>query len=89
MCLLLLIFVINILQEVHPSLPYKNLHKIFYTTEKTLKKCFDPLFSTDPKKFGLGLTIVKGIVETHNGYIEIKSKKDSGTTVNIYFPSVT
>lgn len=57
--------------------------------EKTLKKCFDPLFSTDPKKFGLGLTIVKGIVETHNGYIEIKSKKDSGTTVNIYFPSVT
>jgi len=46
-------------------------------------------FSTDPKKFGLGLTIVKGIVETHNGYIEIKSKKDSGTTVNIYFPSVT
>ncbi|MDI1472606.1 MAG: PAS domain-containing sensor histidine kinase [Thermodesulfovibrio sp.] len=57
--------------------------------EETLKHCFDPLFSTDPKKFGLGLTIVKGIVEAHNGYIEIKSKKDSGTTVNIYFPSVT
>jgi len=36
MCLLLLIFVINILQEVHPSLPYKNLHKIFYTTKKTV-----------------------------------------------------
>jgi integrase len=35
MCLLLLIFVINILQEVHPSLPYKNLHKIFYTTKRS------------------------------------------------------
>jgi len=57
--------------------------------EETLKHCLDPLFSTDPKKFGLGLTIVKAIVEAHNGHIEIKSKRDSGTTVNIYFPSAT
>jgi len=36
MCLLLLIFVINPLQEIHPFLPYKNLHRIFYTTSPFL-----------------------------------------------------
>lgn len=57
--------------------------------EETLKKCFEPLFTLDPRRFGLGLSIVKNIVQKHNGSIEIKSYKNSGTTVKIYFPSAT
>ncbi len=57
--------------------------------KETLKKCFEPLFTLDPRKFGLGLSIVKNIIQKHNGFIEIKSYQDSGTTVKIYFPSAT
>lgn len=57
--------------------------------EETLQKCFEPLFTHDPRKFGLGLSIVKNIVQKHNGFIEIKSSPNSGTTVKIFFPSAT
>ena len=36
---------------------------------------------------GIGLAIVKKIVENHNGYITVKSKLNVGTTFNIYLPS--
>lgn len=55
-------------------------------SDKVLKKCFEPFFTTDPSKFGLGLTIVKNIVEKMNGSLEIKSEPSLGTTVRVYFP---
>jgi len=57
--------------------------------EETLKRCFEPLFTHDPRKFGLGLSIVKNIVQKHNSFIEIKSSPNVGTTVKIIFPSAT
>ncbi|MCS7163648.1 MAG: ATP-binding protein [Thermodesulfovibrio sp.] len=57
--------------------------------EETLKRCFEPLFTQDPRRFGLGLSIVKNIVQKHNGFIEIESSPSTGTTVRIFFPSVT
>lgn len=52
-----------------------------------LKKCFEPFFSTNPQKLGIGLTLVKNIIEMHDGSVEIESQPDSGTTVKIYFPA--
>ncbi|GAQ94843.1 PAS domain S-box-containing protein [Thermodesulfovibrio aggregans] len=57
--------------------------------EETLQRCFEPLFTQDPRKFGLGLPIVKNIIQKHNGTIEIKSSPNAGTTVKILFPSAT
>ncbi|WP_353684196.1 ATP-binding protein [Thermodesulfovibrio sp. 3907-1M] len=57
--------------------------------KETLEKCFEPLFTQDPRKFGLGLSIVKNIVQKHNGFIEVKSSPHAGTTVKIFFPSAT
>ncbi len=57
--------------------------------KETLQKCFEPLFTQDPRRFGLGLSIVKNIVQKHNGFIEVKSSPDAGTTVKIFFPSAT
>ncbi len=40
----------------------------------------------DTKGSGLGLTLVKHIVEAHNGKIEVKSKLGEGSAFRIFFP---
>jgi signal transduction histidine kinase len=55
--------------------------------EKYLNKVFDPYFTYNkPFGTGLGLTLAKKIVESHNGFIEITSKEGIGTSVNLYLP---
>jgi PAS domain S-box-containing protein len=49
-------------------------------------RVFDPLFSTKSFGIGLGLPIVKGIMEQHSGGVEISSQRDVGTTVVLWLP---
>jgi signal transduction histidine kinase len=49
-----------------------------------IERIFDPMFSTHREGCGLGLSIVKRIVESHNGSIDVMSSAD-GTTFNIRF----
>ncbi|MCX5749584.1 MAG: ATP-binding protein [Candidatus Saganbacteria bacterium] len=51
-----------------------------------LSKIFDPFFSLRYGGTGLGLTIVHGIVESHNGLIDVDSEEGKGTTFTIIFP---
>lgn len=53
--------------------------------EKNRLKIFNPFFTTKDSGSGLGLPIVKRIVEEHYGKIETESS-DSGTAFHLYFP---
>ncbi len=35
---------------------------------------------------GIGLALVKAIVERHNGHVSLESKVGAGTLVNLYLP---
>ena len=53
--------------------------------EERLARIFDPMFSTSRDGCGLGLPIVKRIVESHNGTINVTSSKE-GTRFVIRIP---
>ena len=54
------------------------------------KKLFDPFFTTKEigKGTGLGLSISYGIIEKHNGKIEVNSGAGKGTELTIMLPTV-
>ncbi len=61
--------------DTGPGIPPENLERIF-----------DPLFSTKSFGTGLGLPIVKQIVDQHGGTIRIDSEVAHGTRIRISLP---
>ncbi len=60
-------------------------------SEKDTTKIFNRFYSNRPQNFGehsgLGLNIVKNLVELHNGQIKAENNKDKGAKVEIIFPA--
>ena len=58
--------------------------------ENDTKKIFNRFYSNRPEKFGehsgLGLNIVKNLVDLHNGQIFAKNNKNKGAKIEIIFP---
>jgi len=59
-------------------------------TVEDIPHVFEPFFSAKEKAsgIGLGLSIVHGIVQSHNGRIEINSVVGKGTTISLILPLI-
>jgi signal transduction histidine kinase len=57
-------------------------------TEELIAHVFDPLFTTRRHKggSGLGMSIALGIIQAHQGRMEVRSQEGKGTTVTIDLP---
>lgn len=57
--------------------------------DDTLKeKIFEPFFTTKDKGkgTGLGLSVVFGVMQNHNGFVDVESEPGNGAAFTLYFP---
>ncbi len=55
-------------------------------TEEQRVRLFDPFITSKVRGTGLGMSIVKQIVRSHNGSISVQSEPGKGTEINLHFP---
>jgi len=84
------------------SIRYKNIpdgdYAVITVTDEGIgiskedqKKIYEPFFTSKVmgrSGTGLGMAVVWGTIQDHNGYIELKSKIGEGTTFDIYLPAL-
>ncbi|MCD6107075.1 MAG: HAMP domain-containing histidine kinase, partial [Caldisericaceae bacterium] len=55
-------------------------------SQEDITQLFQPFFSKSAGGTGMGLVIVKKIIEDHSGTLHIESKEEIGTTVFVTIP---
>ncbi len=56
-----------------------------------LAKIFEPFYTSKimgRSGTGLGMTVVWGTVKDHEGYLDVQSVPDNGTTITVFFPAL-
>jgi PAS domain S-box-containing protein len=58
--------------------------------QQILERIFEPYFTTKKvnEGTGLGLSVIMGIIKSHNGLITVESELDKGTRFDVFFPVV-
>lgn len=52
-----------------------------------MEKIWDPFFTTKEKGTGLGLGIVKNLIEAHSGSLNVENRPERGTCVTVQLPA--
>lgn len=60
-------------------------HGVGITAEQ-IEKMFDPFFTTKPQGLGMGLSISRSIIESHQGRLSAVSRSSGGTMVHFTLP---
>jgi two-component system cell cycle sensor histidine kinase/response regulator CckA len=60
-------------------------------SEEVVGRIFDPFFTTKPLAAGtgLGLAMVRSVVENHGGTVDVFTQEEEGTTFTLLFPVAT
>jgi signal transduction histidine kinase len=74
--------------------PQKRFAQVSFTDtgpgipEENLSKIFDPFFTTkrSGKGTGLGLSVSYGIIQRHDGFLEVKSHLGKGSIFTVKLP---
>ncbi|HAQ62694.1 TPA: hypothetical protein DCR49_12010 [Candidatus Delongbacteria bacterium] len=88
--------------SINESIRYKNIpdgdYAVITITDEGVgiskedqKKIYEPFFTSKVmgrSGTGLGMAVVWGTIQDHNGYIELKSKLNEGTSFDIYLPAL-
>jgi nitrogen fixation/metabolism regulation signal transduction histidine kinase len=56
--------------------------------KEDFNRIFEPKFTTKSSGMGLGLSIIKNIIENYNGSITVESQKGKGTTFTVSLPII-
>lgn len=57
-------------------------------SDEMAEKVFDPFVTTKSSGMGIGLSISRGIIEGHDGSMELESQPGEGTTFRFYMPGL-
>jgi len=55
-------------------------------SDEDITKIFNPFFTIKKGRPNLGLAIASRIIEEHNGFIDVKSELNEGSTFSVYLP---
>lgn len=56
--------------------------------EYEIEKIFEPFYTTKPEGMGMGLAIIRSIIDSHGGELQVQSNEGNGTTFKFTLPGI-